>query len=78
MLRVAGSEGVRAWPASDGRLSRSGHSFVPSLTNFHPLGFVLSTTGLNTRKARRRPRNPGISNAAEIRTLLRRLKWRLE
>src|SRR5688572_13133279 len=71
MLRESGDAGVRAMPARAGRPSRSGHSRVPSLTNFQPVGLVASTTGLNVRNARSRPSKPGKPKPAVSMKLLR-------
>src|SRR3954453_4084363 len=71
MFRVLGSAGVRAFPAIAGRPSKSGQSFVPSFTNFQPVGLVESTTGLYDRNARRTPSKPGSVNPAVNRKLLR-------
>ena len=71
MVLVVGSFGARALPASCGRPSRSGQSRVPSLTNFHPVGLVLSGSGRYTLKARTTPSNPGSANPAVTIMLLR-------
>ena len=71
MFRVFGSSGIRALPAIEGRPSRSGHSRVPSFTNFQPVGFVASATGLNVRNARNTPSKPGSVKPPVRRKLLR-------